>query len=127
MSNDGTEERAAIEGMEKVLEGVFGTPVPKRLDWVTSEDGKHAWLGSNDSGRIGTHVDEHGVWLDLRSAGTKRYPEVALCVPKEGGVTILQISNGSDTPVVLNLLAVAQQLQRLAAADGAAGAASTDA
>lgn len=110
MSDDKREVEAALE---QTFADILGVPVTRRLEWVASEDGKHAWLGAKETGTIGMHVDDNGVWIDLRSPGTKSYPELALCVPKEGGTAKLQVSNGTATPILLDLIEVAQGIQRV--------------
>jgi hypothetical protein len=111
---DVTDDTREVEAaLEQTFADILGVPVTRRLEWVASDDGKHTWLGASETGTIGMHVDDNGVWIDLRSPGTKSYPELALCVPKDGGSAKLQVSNGTDMPILLDLLEVAQGIQRV--------------
>ena len=90
--------------------------LPKNLAF--SEDGQHMWfLDVSRKAFVGLHNDNNGSWIDLRSAAALNYPEFAVCVPKDGGAARLQVSNGKDAPVTVDLLAAVKLLNKLLGAD----------
>jgi hypothetical protein len=116
MADDNTAE--PVEREEKLtgkLEHLF-PQLPKNLAF--SGDGQHMWfLDASSKAFVGLHNDNNGTWIDLRSAAASNYPEIALCVPREGGKVILQVSDGKDSPILVDVLKAVALLKKLLRAD----------
>jgi len=80
---------------------------------VASEDGEHAWLIRDGKSWVGFHNDRCGTWIDLRSSKTKGLPELALCVPKDGGSPFLQVCETNEKPITINLVKAVRLLKKL--------------
>ena len=84
-----------------------------KVDFVGSEDGEHAWLIRDGHAWVGIHNDRCGTWIDLRSSGAKSLPELALCVPKDGGSPFLQVCETNEKPITINLVKAVRLLKDL--------------
>jgi hypothetical protein len=116
MADDNTAE--PVEREEKLtgkLDHLF-PQLPKNLGF--SEDGQHMWfLDNSRKSFVGLHNDANGAWIDLRSAAASNYPELALCVPREGGKVVLQVSDGKEPPVQVDVLKAVALLKKLLVLD----------
>lgn len=83
------------------------------VEVVGSENGEHAWLIRDGHSWVGVHNDRCGTWLDLRSSSAKGFPELAICVPKDGGSPYLQVCETNEEPVTVNLVKAVRLLKQL--------------
>jgi len=65
-----------------------------------------------DNSYVGLHADHAGSWIDLRSKAAHALPELAVCVPKDGGSAKIQLVDPKDDSVItLDLVEVAKFLK----------------
>jgi hypothetical protein len=109
VADDNTIERE--EKLAGKLDHLF-PQLPKNLAF--SECGQHMWfLDASSKAFVGLHNDNNGTWIDLRSAAASNYPEIALCVPRDGGKVVLQVSDGKDSPIQVDVMKAAWLLKQL--------------
>ncbi len=113
MADDNTLEKE--EKLTGKLDHLF-PQLPQNLAF--SQDGEHMWfLDASRKSFVGFHNDRVGSWIDLRSSAATNYPEFAVCVPREGGKVVLQVSDGKNDPITVDLLKAAALLNKLLGAD----------